>query len=412
MTTTETPLTDELEQYWTPDRYLKGAYRDDNGKRCAAGAMADLQGRLPFDERWRWSKLVRACHGISVVNDKSKADKHVDEIILDLQRIDEEGLFVTVTSSGLSGLSMRLSLEEFGVEVPSGLAMKVGSPTIGLVPDVYRRKLAACAAHAYGLVRKYGVPLTASESLFGNTSYRWVPQAALQFYTDAFDDACAEFESVKDDMLDHYEYICETMEKSFAELAQSIEDKLVRQGVERAGQAERLTGALVARIPTMEYIETISLNERLGTIKYSAAIQATIAAAQMENELDEIRFEAAKAAIADTISPIKEATSIIAATLADEAEKVLKSIKENGFVHGKTGAHALEVAKWTRAMNIEGATSFSDLADKLEAAVAGQTANGKTDPKRVVEVAEQIVSATREAGEAARQSGRFVALEI
>ncbi|MCA1593080.1 MAG: hypothetical protein LC754_10600 [Acidobacteria bacterium] len=59
MTTTETPITDFLEDWWKPEMYLAGKYSDMYGGYCAAGALMKI--REMRDQAWRDQCLTLRC---------------------------------------------------------------------------------------------------------------------------------------------------------------------------------------------------------------------------------------------------------------------------------------------------------------------------------------------------------------
>jgi len=404
--------------------------------------------------------MTTATHERMAQIQEKVGDAHIHQVLLDLSRLDRDGVFVNVIGGGTSALRTKLSLQALGVnDVPKGLAMKIGSPPVGLLPEEHCSALSSPVHMAYSLVRKYGMSFMVSEKFFGRNQHRWIPWSAFEDFEKAFSAESDRLEFAREHALANYPAIRERMLESFQTLTRQARDNLVRLGHTPAeGFSDTLTAALMDKMPTKEHIQTgIFVRREIGVLLFGSEIEAERAATaesrlkaeitekeirereaviaararaeyraeeerqrmltedqrkehQAKEAIRKLKIEEERKMLKDVLSPVQEGAQQLAYALNEAAKEMAESIARNGFVHPKTATRAREMATWFKAMNWQNDAQLEELVSRLGAMAT--SAPEKRDPIQFDDAVARIISVTKDQAAAAARSGRIAALEL
>lgn len=379
-----------------------------------------------------------------------------EQLTLDLRQIDEQGIFVAVEASGFHSLEKQLDWRSLGVQLPKTAVIAVRAPRAGLLPEEHRKALRRPMQQAYEIVKKYGHRFAMTEALWGG-SFRWVPWTAFETFEEEFAAEQARLGAAKLAVLEEYDDIRTQLTDDFVLLAQDAARKFRAQGVQLDSNfIASVVEAFERDVPTKDYlaerlyirrrIAAIQLGsdmlaerrkqleemERMSAVQREAHVaraieQARLGAEQrrlddaeaahrrelareeeIKRKMDNLRWEAAKEMLGETLSPLQEGARQLQAELNRIAREMAGSLKKNGYLHASTKRRATEMADWFRAMNWQNDLEMQTLVEKLESLAA----NGGPDVTANFSLAvNQLMAATADAARRA-EPNRMAALEL
>lgn len=337
----------------------------------------------------------------------------VETMPFDLSALETEGIFLNIDCRGFSTLERQIEWKSLGVELPKQGDVRLSPPRVGLLPDVYRRKLLRAASQAHQALNKYSFRFTLCESIWGTSEYKWIPWNAFEKFEQEYRRACEILAAAKAEVLSGYDEILLTLRKSFAELA---EDSVKRLGatldipVNREEFIETVVAHTLGMIPTPELIrdgliitmkpkvivlgsEMIAEQQKaknlsLETAKIEAEHQSIRLELDTKTRIEQLKFndfeteqrrerevkerirnmkiEAARDAANEAVSPIKEGFDQITAKLYEAAKEMAERMQTADFVPGALAKRARQMCEWYHLMNFTGDTSLENVLGRLQ----------------------------------------------
>lgn len=339
----------------------------------------------------------------------------VETMPFDLSELETEGIFLNVDCRGFSTLERQIEWKSLGVELPLGQTLKLSPPRVGLLPDVFRRKLMRAASQAHHALNKYSFRFTLCESVWGTSEYKWIPWNAFENFEQDYKNALETLAAAKAEVLAKYDEIILTLRKSFAELAEDSAKRL-NATLEIPLDQEEFTANVVAHalgmIPTREMIRdglTITMKPKviilgsemvaeqqqvkslnLETAKIDAARQWVKVELDTKNRIEQLKFqdfeleqrrerevkerirqmkiEAARDAANEAISPIKEGLDQITRKIFEAASEMVNKLNSAAFVPGSLAKRARQMCEWYRLMNFTGDSTLEEVLERLQSA--------------------------------------------
>lgn len=393
--------------------------------------------------------------------------EEVEQLPFDLSALEQDGIFVNVDSRGFGMLDRRLDWSALGIKLPKDAAVAFRPPRIGVIPDAYRLPLQRPAAQAHNALNKYGYRFRLTETLFQTPEYRWVPWQAFRDFEADFVTAQDNLLAAKRNALEHYDEIVEKVRETFTALAQDSARRLSATTGEEvpADFCSLIVEGALNLVPSREDIENgLTLKFRPGVILLGSEMLAEQRRAaeekkritEIESETETIEFEslqrrqiqqlsflseqerqrkqtehmeeelrreqetkerirnlkleAARSAMQETLSPLKEGMEQLHLKVYDAAQKMLETLKEKEFVPGQTAKSCRELARWFRLMNFQNDEQLAKLLDELNNQASKNTKS--RTPGDVSTVLRDIVRATQKRARQATERNRFDALEV
>src|SRR5262245_38053091 len=394
----------------------------------------------------------------------------IERLPFDLSVLETEGLFVNVDATGFGILDRRLDWQALGVELPEDTDVAFRPPRCGLLPNRYRRPLLAPVSQAHSALHKYSYQFRLTETLFESAAYRWVPWQAFTEFETVFNNACNNLKKAKHKVLDAYDEIRDEVVVTFSQVAADsvrrlaatnatippdFDDRLInwvlnvfptrdvlqsrltlrfqvgvlllgsemlreqrmaaeeRQRIEQVEAGRRIEQA---RINAEEgaaqrrlWIEEESLRRRLEAEETDNRREA-----EVKERIRQMKFEAAREKLQETLSPLKEGAAQLRAQIYESALSIQEALQKHDFLPGATAKKARNMARWFRLMNFQSDGELEQLLRNLEqlAAKPAEKSKRRASNAEVKEVLEEIVQLCyRDAHELA-QPNRLAALEI
>jgi hypothetical protein len=317
------------------------------------------------------------------------AESPARKIHLELEILKREGLLVDLSIRGTTLFQRSLSWLETGIaeysDDPRVTQFTKGQKFVWRSADVKELKSVEVALRT--LLDKY------SRRVDGFAPYRWLPAKAYTTWREKHDALVARGEEIKARMMDTYADVVDEISAAYADIAELawrsiastagvnyviLENK--KNGEQVPFDRERFVSyvveSTVAAIPTREEIEQkvifdyvtaliesegdIALDQAeaeriraearvqrdLSNLEVSAKEEEVrakswmIQAAQREKEIQiaamrEAEMEHARKQLREMTSPFDEIFLSLRNQFAKDAEELLKSVRQNGFVHGK-----------------------------------------------------------------------------
>lgn len=341
------------------------------------------------------SKKQRAAGNLGI------AVADVESLPFDLTQLENEGIFLDVDCRGFAALERQIEWKSLGIELPAERKVSLSPPRVGLLPDIYRRKLLRAASRAHAALAHYGFRFTICETVWGTSDFKWVPWSAFESFESEFNAAVTALGEAKTEILENYDEILVTLQAAFAELADDSAKRLAST-LETPLDREQFTTAVVGRamrmVPTPAAIrDAMSIVMKPRIIVLGSEIEAEIAAtkslklererldaeanAQKRRLSDEeedrrreievkerirvLRVEAAREAAAEAVSPIREGLGQITARVAEAAAEMAEKLQTSDFVPGSLAKRARQMCEWYELMNFTGDKSLEEVLARL-----------------------------------------------
>ncbi|HMS43133.1 MAG TPA: hypothetical protein PKE69_23090, partial [Pyrinomonadaceae bacterium] len=219
----------------------------------------------------------------------------VETMPFDLSQLETEGIFLNVDCKGFSTLERQIEWKSLGVELPPGQTVKLSPPRVGLLPDVFRRKLMRAASQAHHALNKFSFRFTLCESVWGTSEYKWIPWNAFENFEQEYKRACETLSAAKAEVLANYDEILVTLRKSFADLAEDSAKRLdatLEIPLNREEFIANVVAHALGMIPTREMIrDGLSITMKPKVIVLGSemlAEQQTAKALNLENAKIEV----------------------------------------------------------------------------------------------------------------------------
>lgn len=369
------------------------------------------------------SKVSAAAEILSRLNNKKEkaavnlglTAAEVETLPFDLTQLETEGVFLNVDCRGFGTLERQIEWKSLGIELPPGQTLKLSPPRVGLLPDIYRRKLLRAASQAHQALNKYSFRFTLCESVWGTSEYKWIPWNAFENFEQEYKHALETLATAKAEVLARYDEIILNLRKSFAELAEDSAKRLdatLEIPLDREEFIANVVAHALGMIPAREMIRdglTITMKPKvivlgsemlaeqqkakalnLENAKIEAAHQSVRLELNTKTKIEELKFhdfeleqrrerevkerirqmkiEAAREAAQEAVSPIKEGLDQITAKIFEAAEEMVAKLQTADFVPGALAKRARQMCEWYRLMNFTGDSSLEEVLERLQSA--------------------------------------------
>lgn len=381
----------------------------------------------------------------------------VETMPFDLSQLETEGIFLNVDCRGFSTLEKQIEWKSLGVELPAQGAIKLSPPRVGLLPDIFRRKLLRAASQAHHALNKYSFRFTLCETVWGTSEYKWIPWNAFENFEQEYKRALETLAVAKAEVLANYDEILLTLRRSFADLAEDSAKRLdatLEIPVNKEEFVANVVAYAIGMIPTREMIRdglTISMKPKvivlgsemlaeqqkaktlnLENSKIEAEHQSVCLEIDTKTRIEQLKIhdfeleqrrerevkerirqmkiEAARDAASEAISPIKEGLDQITAKIFEAAQEMAQKLHTKDFVPGALAKRARQMCEWYRLMNFTGDSSLEDVLTRLEEAAG---ANAKVRSRVEMQSAlNDVLRATSLQSKRLLDEDRLSALEI
>jgi len=434
-------------------------------QQAASGGAAPLAVLPPSTARLQpmEQRLARAAAqtGAAVVD--------VERLPFDLSALEEEGVLANVDASGFGVLDRRLDWRALGITLPGRGDFAFRPPRHGLVPDRYRLPLLRPADRAHGALHRYSYTFRLLETVLETVAFRWVPWRAWPAFEQAFGAEQARLAAALDAYEADHAAIRQQALEAFGRLAADSARRL-----EATGQTvpHDFEGALVrevlAALPEPDLIrERLVLRFRIGVLHLGSEFLAEQRAAAEERrrlqaveaerhleaaELDvrqrlvqeqlwheqdrlrrqrqaeeqerqretavkerlrQLKLEAAREQLRETLSPLQEGAQQLHATVFEAAVAIRESVRRNQALHGSSARKVRDLARWFAAMNWTNDRQLEALIGELQALASRPTSKRrKRDPEPLDAVLTDILALTVDNARAVLEPSRLDALEL
>lgn len=359
-------------------------------------------------------------------------------VSLQLSQLAHEGTLVDLDVEGLSRFTRHLSWEELGIEPPPKGAVKFTPGQKGLIPSRYLAPLETAAQQARTALQNL------SYDISGFRPYRYVPWTAWPLWTKKFADAEEAFRRARETLLADHDLVVEEMKDVFQQVAADAARRYAAFGVSlRETWAEDLTRRQVSAIPSRGEVAALRLTWRPGMLVRDSDVEAELletARSQAERERlmvehEELRYEAAREAslkeqmrqealaryreqLQAMAFPYQEAWDQLRARVYEDARAISESLRNNGYLRGKTAQRAAGLARTFRLLNSQKDKELEGLLGQLETLARSPIPkNGKRrrEIAPIEGVLGEIARLTHASAEEVRrraEPSRFRALEV
>jgi hypothetical protein len=371
----------------------------------------------------------------------------VERLPFDLSALDEDGVFINVDARGFGLLDRRLDWNSLGIALPRESAVAFRPPRCGLLPDRYRLPLLRTASRAHAVLHRYSFRFRLTETLFETPAYRWVPWSAFETFDAEFQANLAELEAARSGVLDHHETVRAEVVETFLRLASDSACRLEATGhLIPEGFEEAVVRSVLDAFPTPDDLRNrLQLRYRVGVLLLGSemlseqrrareerrALEATEAALRIDRQqetarereiqielwateerarrqladeeahrrreqevkerLRQIKLEAARERIAETMSPLEEGAKQLHAAVFDAATAIQTSLQQHNALRGASARRARELVRWFRLMNWQSDAELDALLDELEHLASRPTGKRKRDPGPIDDVLTDII---------------------
>jgi len=350
------------------------------------------------------------------------APEQIERLPFDLPALEQEGAFINVDASGFTMLDRRLSWQALGITLPPGSPVAFRPPRCGLLPDRHRLALLRPAGRAHGALHKYSYRFTLTETLLEQPSYRWVPWTAFEAFERDFEAAKASLDVARQEGVAGYTAIRQEVIDTFVSLAEDSAKRLVATGhAAPEGFTDALLRGISGVIPTPESLsEKLVLRYRVGVILLGSEMIAEqrraseerrkleasegelrlehqrqqaqerlvqeglwVEQRRMRQQLDaeaeeqqreaavkerlrNLKIEAAKERLKDSLSPLDEGARQLHAAIYESATAIKATLEKHGALRGASVKHVRQMARWFRLMNWQSDHDLDVLVTDLE----------------------------------------------
>lgn len=392
----------------------------------------------------------------------------VERLPFDLSALEDEGVFVNVDARGFGLLDRRLDWQSLGVSLPRGSDLAFRPPRCGLLPDRYRLPLLRPAAHAHTALNRYSYRFTLTETLFETPAYRWVPWSAFEAFEREFEAAKDALAAAKGEVLGRYEALREEVLQAFLRLAADSARRLEATGhVIPEGFGEAVARGVLAAMPGPDDLrDRLALEYRVGVVLLGSEMlaeqrrtreergrleeaegalhlererrEARVRLAQEElwaeherirlrlraeederrreaevkERLRQLKLEAAKERLAESLSPLEEGAKQLHAAVYEAAAAIRESLHKNRHLPGASAKRARELARWFTLMNWQSDRQLEGLIAELEGLAGRPAGKRKRDPGAIDEVLGDIIALCYADARALAEPHRMSALEL
>lgn len=370
----------------------------------------------------------------------------VESLPFDLTQLENEGIFLDVDCRGFAALERQIEWKSLGIELPAERRVSLSPPRVGLLPDIYRRKLLRAASRAHAALAHYGFRFTICETVWGTSDFKWVPWSAFESFESEFNAAVTALGEAKTEILENYDEILVTLQAAFAELADDSAKRLAST-LETPLDREQFTTAVVGRamrmVPTPAAIrDAMSIVMKPRIIVLGSEIEAEIAATkslklereridaeaaterrrlseaeeerrrefEIKERIRNLRIEAAREAAAEAVSPIREGLGQITARIAEAAAEMAERLDSAQFVPGSLAKRARQMCEWYELMNFTGDNALEKVLERLREAAEKKAADRTTAEMR--DALGAVLRATNRQSQRLLTDDRLSALEI
>jgi len=412
----------------------------------------------PVDQR-----VERAAEQLRVSADE------VERLPFDLSVLNDGGIWVNVDASGFGLLDRRLDWRALGVALPRQGDFAFRPPRHGLVPDRYRLPLLRPADRAHAALQRYSYHFRVVESVFESPAYRWVPwrawpafeerfQAERTALAQALDTYAADFGPIQAQAEQTFSRLIADSARRLAATGQPVPagfgDNLLREMLAALPAPDQLRHRLVLRYRVgvfwlgsemlgeqrqaaeerrrLESIEADRQLERTRRAAEARLVQEQLWAAQqsmraqaraeeqerqreaaIKDRLRQLKLEAARERLQDTLSPIEEGARQLQATVFEAAVAIRNSLRKNRALHGSSARKVRDLAQWFAAMNWTDDRQLETLIGELESlARRPLSKKRKRDPGPIDSVLSDIIALTYSSAESVLEPSRMAALEL
>jgi hypothetical protein len=255
--------------------------------------MSEEPTLRPVDER---ARLVAARI--------STESSQVERLPFDLSALESGGVFANVDASGFGLLDRRLDWRALGVALPRHGDFAFHPPRHGVVPDKYRLPLLRPAARVHAALHRYSYHFRLIEAVFETPAFRWLPWRAWPEFERCFETERARLDGALRTYAADHTLIREQALEAFGRLAadsalrleatgQSVppgfQDALVREVLGALPDPDELRRCLMLRYR----IGVFHLgSEMLAEQRRAAEERRRLEAAQAEVRLELVRQDA------------------------------------------------------------------------------------------------------------------------
>jgi hypothetical protein len=393
----------------------------------------------------------------------------VERLPFDLSVLSDGGIWVNVDASGFGLLDRRLDWRAVGVALPRHGDFAFRPPRHGLVPDRFRLPLLRPADRAHTALHRYSYHFRVVESVFESPSYRWVPWRAWPAFEERFQGERAALAQALDTYAAEFAAIQSQTEQVFGRLIADSARRLEATGQPLpAGFGDNLLRDMLAALPAPDdlrqrlvlryrvgvfWLGTEMLGEqrqaaeerrRLEAIEADRQLERTRRAADarlvqeqlwaeqqrvrvqaraeeqelqrealIKERLRQLKLEAARERLQDTLSPIEEGARQLQATVFEAAVTIRDSLRKNRALHGSSARKVRDLAAWFSAMNWTDDRQLETLIGELESLARRPTSKKrKRDPGSIDSVLADIIALTYSSAESVLEPSRMAALEL
>jgi hypothetical protein len=337
------------------------------------------------------------------------------------------------------------------------------------VPDRYRLPLLRPAARAHAALQRYSYHFRVVESVFESPQYRWVPWRAWPAFEKCFQ---AERTSLAQALVAYatdFEAIQAQAEQTFGRMIADSGRRLEATGQPvPAGFCDNLLRDMLAALPAPDQLrqrlvlayrvgvfwlgsemlgeqrraaeerrrlEAVEAERRLESTRLAAderlvqeqlwveqqRLRAQTRADEQEREreaaikeqLRQIKLQAARERLQDTLNPIEEGARQLQATVLEAAVAIRDSLRKNRSLHGSSARKVRDLAQWFAAMNWTDDRQLEALIGELESLARRPTSKKrKRDPGPIDSVLSDIIDLTYSSAGSVLEPSRMAALEL
>jgi hypothetical protein len=392
----------------------------------------------------------------------------VERLPFDLSALDEEGVLINVDAAGFGLLDRRLDWQALGLALPDRSDIAFRAPRCGLLPDRYRLPLMRAPSRAHAALHRYGYRFRLVETVLETTAFRWLPWRAFRAFEAEFRAAQADLEAARGAVLDRYPAVREEVVATFLEVAadsarrlqatgnpipEGFQDAVVRGVVDAMPSPQDLRDRLVLRyrvgvfwlgselaaerrraLDERQRADASEAEQRLERERRAARARAVqeglwadqervrrrLAAeeeerrreAETKERIRQLKLEAARERLQDTISPLEEGARHLHAAVRESATAIRDSLERHQALCGGAARRARELARWFRLMAWQSDAQLEALLAELEHLATRPVRRRKRDPQPIGAVLDDIIARcyadTRELAE----PHRMAALEV
>ena len=393
--------------------------------------------------------------------------ERVEVLQFDLSKLEQDGIFLEVSSTGTSVLSRRLSLQTLGITVPKEVAVNIRLPRADMLPDAYRLPIMQAVGKIYDAHTNLSFRFKVVEAVLQSTDYRFIPKAAWPAFEAEFTAAEAALATAKQRVLDHYDAIRAQVVQGFTALAKESVQRLRATGVQvEVGLAEQLVAAILDLFPSREDITAIAISYTVGVLQMGsdyyaeqrqalaakaaaeiaqaeqeaalaavrakekaalseawAAAQATAAQAEQlkeklrmerlaEERILDLKIKAATERFSEAVSPFVEMQEQVLARVEQTAKHILESVQRNDSFPARSTAAARTLRKWLDMMQSGSRSDLVELVQQLDALAGEAGSRSKRDVEAVTETLNQIVDACSQETERLTKNRRLANISL